>query len=53
MQKITPFLWFNNQAEEAVKFNPEGTGLLRRNKSNGRVTNASWLSPINQQSIPK
>jgi len=20
MQKITPFLWFNNQAEEAMKF---------------------------------
>jgi predicted 3-demethylubiquinone-9 3-methyltransferase (glyoxalase superfamily) len=20
MQKITPFLWFDNQAEEAVKF---------------------------------
>ena len=29
MQKITPFLWFNNQAEEAVKFY---TSIFRNSK---------------------
>jgi predicted 3-demethylubiquinone-9 3-methyltransferase (glyoxalase superfamily) len=34
MQKITPFLWFNSQAEEAMKFY---TSIFKNSKI-GRVT---------------
>jgi predicted 3-demethylubiquinone-9 3-methyltransferase (glyoxalase superfamily) len=34
MQKITPFLWFNNQAEEAVKFY---TSIFKNSKA-GQIT---------------
>ena len=32
MQKITPFLWFDNQAEEAVKFY---TSIFKNSKIKG------------------
>ena len=32
MQRITPFLWFNNQAEEAVKFY---TSIFKNSKTGG------------------
>jgi len=43
-QKITPFLWFNNQAEEAVKFytrifkNSKIGKIARYNKANEKVS---------------
>lgn len=41
MQKITPFLWFNNQAEEAMKFY---TSIFKNSKP-GEITRYGEAGP--------
>ena len=46
VQKITPFLWFNNQAEEAVKFY---TSVFK----NSRINNITRYDEGSQESSPQ
>jgi predicted 3-demethylubiquinone-9 3-methyltransferase (glyoxalase superfamily) len=49
MQKFTPFLWFDDQAEDAVKFRllPHAQlAILPRAEHMEITTRASWLVPI-------
>ena len=39
MQKITPFLWFDDQAEEAVKFY---TSIFKNSKV-GKILSYAWI----------
>jgi predicted 3-demethylubiquinone-9 3-methyltransferase (glyoxalase superfamily) len=45
MQKITPFLWFDNQAEEAVKFY---TSIFENSKITGR-THYTGEEPVGEK----
>ncbi len=45
MPSITPFLWFDTQAEEAMNFSPESSALRRVlsvNKAGGRTMSVTF-----------
>jgi predicted 3-demethylubiquinone-9 3-methyltransferase (glyoxalase superfamily) len=52
MQKITPFLWFNNQAEEAVNFYVsifKNSKVLTRSTSRGSRRPMIWADAPGRQ----
>ncbi len=49
MQKITPFLWFDDQAEEAMNFYVS----LFKNSKAGRITRYGEGAPLPKGTISK